>query len=190
MGAPLDWTMTTDAYYNKRTTAGGVFYDVGVHMLDRVIWLFGDLINLHYQDDSYGGVESNGLLTADLHMPQGTVPFRGSFSWTHRLDNCVRIVGTKAIVEARLNDPEHVYLIKQVGNETLEMQIKPEASTTVEVLTPMGAQWEDFLQSIATRRPPVAAVDTTVRALQVIEEAYSLRTLIPQPWVETGRSAI
>ncbi|MDP6435908.1 MAG: Gfo/Idh/MocA family oxidoreductase [Gammaproteobacteria bacterium] len=188
MGAPLDWAMTTDAYYNKATTAGGVFYDVGVHMLDRVIWLLGDLDNLGYEDDSYGGVESNGILTADLHLPGKTVPFQGSFSWTHMLDNCIRIVGTEAIAEARLDDTDHVHLRRRAGDRTFDMVVNPpgDAGDT----NPLADQWQDFLDAVADRTPPQAAADTTVRALQVIEEAYRIRTRMAQPWVETGRSAI
>jgi len=188
LGAPLDWTMTTDAYYNKNTTRGGVFYDVGVHMIDRVMWLFGALDNINYQDDSYGGVESNGLFNAELDIDGSTVPFRGAFSWTHMLSNCLRVVGTEATAELRLSDPNHLYLRRNLGEETIDMLASTEQQ--FENMTPVDLQWQDFLASVESRNAPVTSIETTVAPLSAIESAYKVRHPIPQPWVDTGRSAI
>ena len=46
----------------------GVLFDTGVHLLDRTLWLFGDLNGIAYEDDSLGGFESNARLTGTLHI--------------------------------------------------------------------------------------------------------------------------
>src|SRR5687768_9319576 len=80
-GAPLDWPMATDAYYRPSMTAGGVLYDAGVHFIDRMAWLFGDLTDISMCDDSFGGFESNALVSGQLTIKGRRVPCSAAFSW-------------------------------------------------------------------------------------------------------------
>ena len=51
-----------------------------MHLIDRVVDLFGDLDDIAYEDDSYGGVECNANLTGRLTIAGRKVPCRMSFS--------------------------------------------------------------------------------------------------------------
>ena len=67
-GAPLDWPMASNSYFDRNETGGGVLFDSGVHFVDRVVWLFGDLAQIEYEDDAFGGFESNARLRGVLQI--------------------------------------------------------------------------------------------------------------------------
>jgi predicted dehydrogenase len=184
-GAPLDWTMTSASYFMRETTSGGVFFDAGVHLLDRVLWLFGVLSNVEYEDDSYGGVESNGVLKGTLRIDNRDVPCRVALSWTHRLNNSIRVVGALAIAEARLEDPDAVVVTGEIGEARLEMSTRLEPSTSEPApRKPFQAQIRDFVAAVKERREPFIPAASTVGALKLIEKAYSVRKRMAQPWVD------
>lgn len=173
-GAALDWTMTTDAYYNRQMTAGGVLFDMGVHLVDRVTWLFGALTDISCEDDSYGGVESNSILRGKLNVAGREVPCRMQFSWTHELDNVLRVIGSEATAELPTNHP-NVLILKRAGMKFV---------TTTETENPFRTQLEDFLTAVKTRAQPSVEANSAVESLTLIEKAYAVRTRMAQPWME------
>src|ERR1035437_5354006 len=92
--------MSSGAYFNRNLTAGGVTFDGGVHVVDLVVWLFGEIRQIQYQDDSYGGVEANGIINGTIEISGRTVPCTVGTSWTHKLRNSVRVVGSWGQAEA------------------------------------------------------------------------------------------
>ena len=67
--------MSSGAYFDRGITIGGVMFDAGIHVLDLVVWMFGDIDQIQYQDDSYGGVESNGVIRGMVTINgRSTVP--------------------------------------------------------------------------------------------------------------------
>lgn len=183
-GGTLDWTMTTAAYYSRETTAGGVFFDAGVHLVDRVLWLFGRLEGVAYEDDSFGGVESNARLTGTLAIQGRSVACRMGFSWTHDLANAIVVVGRSGTATLELADSDSVVVRRSIGGEPMDMRISRRASRREETGV-FTRQWEDFLEAVETRRPPVIAAGSTLPALRLIEQAYAVRRAMPQPWVTT-----
>jgi predicted dehydrogenase len=184
-GRPLEWIMTSDAFYNSEFTAGGVLLDIGTHMLDRVIWLFGKLDNLQLEDDSYGGQESNAVLRGTLAVGGKEVPCNMAFSWTHILRNSICVRGTKASAEMRLEDPDAVFIRQLIGGELLEMR----ASRLARRPHPAGfdvfrREWEDFVAAVESRREPFVPAASALECLRVIDKAYSVRKRMAQPWVE------
>ena len=190
-GTSLSWGMTSDAYYNRQTTAGGVFYDSGIHVLDRTLWLFGPLRDIEYQDDSYGGVESNALLAGKLDVAGKEVPCRMAFSWTHRLSNSIRVVGSQATAEAKVSEPETITVHKRLGGQKVEQIVrdpaKPPGRDSLQVFRD---QWRDFAHAIRENREPFVTGASAVLALKLIEQAYAARKRIPQPWVEPEAFAL
>jgi predicted dehydrogenase len=183
-GAPLDWTMTTASYYSRANTAGGVFFDAGVHMLDRVLWLFGEIRDIEYEDDSYGGVESNAELRGVLTIDGRDVPCRFTFSWTHHLTDGIRVVGSAATAMARWTDPDTVHVSREIGGEYLNLAVTAQRGGRGAASNPYRDQIRDLVVSVQTRRPPFVPASTTVGALRIIEHAYSVRKPMAQPWVE------
>jgi len=185
-GGPLDWPMTSDAYFRPATTAGGVLFEAGVHFIDRMAWLFGDLSDISMWDDSYGGFESNALMTGFLTVHGRQIPCSTAFSWTHQLSNSICVTGSRSRAEVRMSDPIHVWVNRQIGGNDRIMSISSGMEESMRAIDPYCAQLADFAVAVKTRRPPFVPGSTAITALRIIERAYAVRQRISQPWVETA----
>ncbi len=184
-GAPLDWPMATDSYFNRKTTAGGVLFDSGIHLLDRVLHLFGDLVDVDYEDDSFGGIETNARLRGSLRIAGRPVPTRMEFSWSHRLRRSIQVVGTKGTLEAHIRDPRTLSLYRPGRRGVLEMKI--DCAERWGPTSAYRAQILDFLGAVRDRRAPFVTAESALKALEVVETAYANRRVMTQPWLTRKR---
>ena len=180
-GAPLDWAMASNSYFDRNVTGGGVLFDSGVHLLDRVLWLFGDLDEIRYEDDAFGGFESNAKLTGLLHVGGRPVPARFEFSWSHRLRRSICVVGERGTLEASTSDPKTLTLHRTTRRGPMRMQIA--CADRWDSHSHYRAQLDDFIGAIRERRAPFVTAESALQALSVIETAYARRTAMPQSWL-------
>ena len=186
-GGPLDWPMESAAYFSRQNTGGGVFFDTGIHMVDAVLWLFGDLSDIEYSDDSYGGLEANAELRGTVVVNGRKVPVRCSFSWTDPKQNGIRAHGTSGSAFASTAVPGVVIVRQRVAGEALEMHIRGESSNPGRIAgDAFRDQLTDFAVAVSERREPFVPATAAIRALRVIEQAYAVRRQLPQPWVAAG----
>ena len=180
-GAPLDWPMASNSYFDREATGGGVLFDTGVHLLDRVLWLFGDLEDLACEDDAFGGFENNAKLTGRLRIGGHAVPTRMEFSWSHHLPRGIRVVGERGTLVAATSDPRRLTLHRNTRRGPMEMQIV--CARHWDARSHYRAQLDDFIGAVRERRAPYVSADSSLRALEVIEAAYAIRTPMRQPWL-------
>jgi predicted dehydrogenase len=183
-GAKMDWSMSGDDYYNLATTRGGVLFDSGVHVVDRAIALFGPIEVLHFEDDSLGGVESNAFLAGRVSVLGHSIPCSMWFSWTHALPNTITVIGSRATAVLGRAWPESV-MIKSVlmGRPTESMLNWGGAPADTHDKSGGQRLWADFVDAVRTRRPPLNDGYSSIRVLETIDQAYSIRTPMAQPWV-------
>jgi predicted dehydrogenase len=187
-GAPLNWPMASNGYFDRNATGGGVLFDSGVHFLDRVLWMFGDLTDLAYEDDSFGGFENNAKLSGTLHFGGRPVPARLEFSWSHRLRRSIRVVGERGTLEAYTSDPRTLTLHRTTRRGPMEMLIP--CARHWGPRSHYEAQLDDFIGAIQEKRAPLVTAESSLHALAVIEAAYGMRTPMAQPWLaRMGASA-
>jgi predicted dehydrogenase len=186
-GADLGWPMATGAYYDRALTAGGVMYDAGIHVIDLVSWLFGDIGDIQYEDDSFGGTETNGALRGTVRVKESGVRCRVAASWTHPLANSIRITGSEAEAEARLSEHAMLTVTQPVDGERIRF-LAPADDLVLPFRSPVPqiGLLEDFAGCIRSGRLPVASAATAVPPLRALETAYSVRRPMVQPWVEAG----
>src|SRR5439155_530709 len=60
-GWMFNWPAQSASFFQKKTAQGGVFLDLGAHLLDLMLWWFGDPTSLEYFDDAMGGLEINSV---------------------------------------------------------------------------------------------------------------------------------
>ncbi len=58
-GGKFGWQAASDSFFRKSVTPGGVLLDIGVHVLDLLLWWLDEPATLRYKDDAMGGQEAN-----------------------------------------------------------------------------------------------------------------------------------
>jgi predicted dehydrogenase len=180
-GAPLDWAMSTGSYFDRRFTGGGVLFDAGVHVLDRLLWLFGDLDGIAYEDDSFGGFETNARLTGTFAIAGHRVPARMEFSWSHRLPRSIQVVGSRGSIEARIQDPRSLAIRRRGRRGQMDLHLR--CAERWHHFSAYRLQLRDFLDAVRRRSEPFVTAESSLRALQVIETAYAQRRSMAQAWL-------
>jgi predicted dehydrogenase len=187
-GHVFDWPVTSDFFFRRESAGGGVLMDTGVHVLDVLLWLLGDVASLQYRDDSYGGVEADCVL--DLTLESGA---RGvvELSRTRKLRNTARIRGEGGEVEFELP-----------GNL---VQVHPTSLLSVRVGGQQGSslreqsyddwfrlQLDDWLTAITTGSVPTVSGREGKRSIALIDACYGKRERLEFPWIgrEDARHAI
>jgi predicted dehydrogenase len=183
-GNVLDWPMMSGAYFDPNLAPGGVMFEAGIHVLDLVVWLFGGLENIEFEDDSCGGLECNGVIRGLLNIQGRRVPCHIGASWTHELNNGLRLTCDKGEVSARFTLDDELALRQTVGDQQVLVRL-PHRDLQVPFRSSNAyvAQLEDLAVALRTRQAPITPVASTVLPLQIVETAYSLRRPMEQPWV-------
>jgi len=60
-GGVFNWPAQSASFFQKKTAQGGVFLDLGAHLLDLMLWWFGDPTTYEYSDDAMGALEINSV---------------------------------------------------------------------------------------------------------------------------------
>lgn len=69
-GGPFDWPAASTSFFEPKKAGGGVLLDIGVHVLDTLVWWLGRPKIENYWDDAEGGLEANCKL--ELEFDGGT----------------------------------------------------------------------------------------------------------------------
>jgi predicted dehydrogenase/nucleoside-diphosphate-sugar epimerase len=172
-GRIYDWPSTTDAPLRRDMAGGGVLIDLGVHVLDTLLYCLGDSTVLEYSDDSYGGVEAETEMS--LRLASGASG-HVALSRTRDLRNTMLIRGAKATLEVDL------YLRKvalHVGTEVIGLTAKPDAWGG----DVFRAQLADWVGAIHTGVQPAVPGPEGRRSVALIEACYARRKKLALPWV-------
>jgi predicted dehydrogenase len=170
-GRVYDWKPSSDFVLDRKRAGGGVLIEAGVHVLDTLLFLLGDLTVERYADDSYGGVEAEAELR--LSFPGGTGFVE--LSRTRELANTTLIRGTEADLEIDLHRRR---LTLHRGGSATDV---PFGKAPFEhIFDVQLADWMDAIES--GRQPSIGGVEGR-RSMQLIERCYASRTLLELPWV-------
>jgi predicted dehydrogenase len=179
-GGAFHWQVATDALF--KSPAGGVLADIGVHVLDLLVWWFGDCRILSYQDDGMGGVEADCQIRVGL--PDGVEAFV-ELSRTRELPGTALFEGTYGILEAGTRTQSTVLLA--LGDRRVVLEGKPTHAggqppeSLVDLCRP---ELEDFLDAIREGRGPVVTGKEARKSVSLIEACYTMRKTIEYPWEE------
>jgi predicted dehydrogenase len=58
-GGPFNWPAASTSFFEPRKAGGGVLLDIGVHVLDTLVWWLGEPEIKEYWDDADGGLDAN-----------------------------------------------------------------------------------------------------------------------------------
>lgn len=187
-GGKFAWPAATDSFFRKEQTAGGVLLDIGVHVLDLLLWWLGEPLNFDYADDADGGLEANCRFTGDF--PAG-VRVRVQLSRDWATANCYVFRFDRATVHCRVNASNQLEftlngLPMSFAAELRELLPPRPAPATVPLETnPQAfiAQLVDVCAAAQSRRAPLVTGADALRVIRLIERCYQARQQLPQPWL-------
>lgn len=90
-GNPYGWISESGVMFKREN--GGVLSDIGLHYLDLIYELFGEIEPVSYWDDDAGGVETN--VKFELKALRANIPISLKLSWTRHLENQIIIHGSQ-----------------------------------------------------------------------------------------------
>ena len=188
-GGNFKWPVQSPAYFKKENARGGVLLDVGVHLLDLMVWWFGNPTEVVYEDDAMGGIEVNCRLqckfgqrfTGEVRLSRDCV-----------LQNRYLITGDKGWLTWNVNDaPNQIQLGFKDSAFSLDAQVHD-----VDPRNPFipGEQSYNFEQSFTLQICNLIAAiegkeslmvpgEEAIKSLKIIESCYQHRTLMPMPWL-------
>ena len=188
-GGPFNWPAQSASFFQKSNSQGGVLSDLGVHVLDLLIWWFGMPEKVDYEDDAMGGLEAN------CHLELG---FAGGVSGTVRLSRDTQLPN-RTIIEC-----EHGWIrCKAAAADQLEIGFKgvPFAlGGQIESLDDRGPygfraqpalsyqqsfckQLRNVVSAVRGQEPVFIPGEEGKLSLRLIEQCYRQRKLMRMPWL-------
>jgi predicted dehydrogenase len=184
-GRVFKWPVQSASYFRDN----GVLRDIGVHVLDLLIWWSGEPEEIIYEDDAMGGVDLNCRIR--LKFPQG---FSGevTLSREFRLPNACVIQCRDGNINWDVDESNQVQIGFQDSNYYMASQSHT-AGRLDEGLIVHGPVTADFHQCFVNQiKNVIAAIRGTeslmvpgeagLASLRAIEYCYSQRALMDIPW--------
>lgn len=189
-GGRFAWASASAALFRRADTGGGVLIDLGSHLIDLLVWWFGEPLGVDYEDDAMGGVEANCTLT--LSFSDGTNG-RLCLSRDHALPNRCVIHCQRGWIGWNVWDKTRADEL-QFGAPGLDFEIDGllHQLQTTRSLLPARNMEQCFVAQIrnvarAARGLEAVAVpgDAAIASLRVIERAYQRARPLSMPWLST-----
>jgi len=186
-GGPFNWPAASPSFFNRRETPGGVLLDIGVHVLDLLLWWLGDPASFDYADDAMGGLETNAVLklrydggaTGRVHLSRDWATRQryhfefenGTVEWTVNQANAltVRLNGLPASLQGTLVNEARVPALTNPQCFIAQLQNVLAAARGEETVRVTGRDGE--------------------RITRFLSSCYANRRLLDQPWLEPAEAA-
>ncbi len=178
-GAKFAWPANSGFYFRK--AHGGLLLNMGVHYLDQLQSIFGELIPTEYTDDADGGVESNFKLT--LKTTQGVV-ITLQLSYTHTLENLL-------VCEGELGSLS--YPVGQFDAVDWKPANSPMQGTLVHTKPFESGDWQhtfescfieqlaDFSAAVKGEKAVLVDAESAIVSARLIERCYALKSHASAP---------
>lgn len=168
VGAKFRWPTQTGFYFKKEEAGGGVLIDMGVHVIDLLLWFFSDVEDVHYQaQDIMGkGVEDNVSISL---THKNSVNGQVALSRTELLDNNLLIKGNYGwmnigIFDTTLFEFESKKSKVSLGPGKLQVKMKNN--------NPFRDQITHFVDCIKSNKEPLVSGIDGMKVIEVVERCY------------------
>jgi len=176
------WPVASDFFFRREAAGGGVLIDIGVHVLDTLLWWLGDYESVTYCDDCYGGVEANCTLNLKMkNGAEGTV----EISRTRNLRNTAIIRGEKGWVEVGMGGGKVSFFPEgeEIGLSGTTVRHDSVAVADLPISHQIFRdQLHDWIGAIRNDHKPLVTGEEARRSVALIEECYLCRQPLDLPW--------
>jgi predicted dehydrogenase/nucleoside-diphosphate-sugar epimerase len=171
-GRPFNWQVASDAMFRKDMAGGGVLLDIGVHVLDQLLWWFGDCELVKYCDDSQGGLEADCEIR--LRFRSGLTGVI-ELSRTRNLRNTFVIEGDRGTLAVETGFGSVVDMSLTDGCGASSSRVMPLESREPPVEQAFRDQLENFVSAVRNGSTPLVPGHDGMRAVRIIECCYARR---------------
>jgi predicted dehydrogenase len=185
-GGKFGWQAASDSFFRKAVTPGGVLLDIGVHVLDLLLWWLGDPAALTYEDDALGGQEANCAL--DLTTRDGARgQVRLSRDWATR--NQYTFEFERGQIRYHVNEANRLEIKVDGMPAPLDGSLRQPHG--IERTNPQSfiQQLVNVTAAMQGREPLKIPGEEGIRSLQFIERCYANRRLMEMPWLTEAETA-
>lgn len=187
-GGSFNWPAQSASFFQKSSAQGGVLIDLGVHLLDLLIWWLGEPTTVHYEDDAMGGIEANCVLKLGYEGFSGSV--RLSRDWS--VSNRYFIQCEKGWLSWNVGQAEQVQMGLNGGTFALDARLHRQTSQRgLPVLGEVGSTYhESFIDQLCNltdallgKTEVLVTGEEGMRSLALIERCYQSRQWMAMPWL-------
>jgi UDP-N-acetylglucosamine 3-dehydrogenase len=177
LGWKFAWRSRTGFYMDQNRAGGGALMDLGPHLLDLVLWLFGSIADARmeaiYEDCS--GDRMDTAVTVFLTLDTGVEGTVRVSRLTH-LDNAITVRGQQGQIRASLESPRLALNIPGAamchGGRAAILETDP--------VDPFAELWQRFGAAVRAKalNGDLSGLSTGTKVMEIIDRLYG-----------TGRSA-
>ena len=177
-GVVFSSPVASAAMFKKEQSGGGVLLDTGPHLLENLLWWFGDYENLQYWDDACGGVEADCKL--NLTFRSGVC---GSilFSRLRNLKNQILVECERGSIEIPIGGSEDIKLKFENTPYTTTISARNEYSGRGN-LGYLYNELELFATAIHGDAPYFMRASEAALTVQLIEQCYANKQVLEHEW--------
>jgi predicted dehydrogenase len=182
-GGPFSWPVASLDYFDRTKARGGVLLDIGVHVLDLLLWWIGEPDDVTYEDDALGGVEVNCRIR--LTFPSGCeADVRLSRDWARPNQYLIR--GTAGWLRWEANEADRIEIGFHGWRSHLDASLE-RCSFQQSFIN----QIRNVARAIRGEDALLVPGEEGLRSMRLIERCYRSRSLMTMPWLsrrEDGRA--
>jgi predicted dehydrogenase len=189
-GGIFGWPAATTSFFCKESSPGGVFADLGAHVVDLLLYWFGSVVDLEYQDDAMGGLETNAVL--DLIFVNG-VRGKVRLSRDTPIPNFVSIEFERAHLLLQSGKVSEVAIVLKHSDLAVKSTLFQKTNTSMlspDEWIPTLTNSQSFMEQIsnicrAVRGEELLLVPASdaLASMALIDQCYSNRRLMSMPWL-------
>lgn len=182
-GRVFRWPIQSSSYFHQN----GVLLDIGVHLLDLLIWWWGLPEQIIYEDDAMGGVEANCRIR--LRFPQG-------FTGEVRLSRDIHLLNSYTIqcesgqIKWDVDETDKLQMGFLDSDYSLDAQLHKTSSKDQSLSVPADdlhkcfvKQLQNVISAFHGVEPLAIPAKEGLPSLRAIEYCYSHRSLMEMPWL-------
>jgi len=190
-GEVFTWPVASAAAFRRASSGGGILLDKGVHVLDCLLYLFGQgTVKKNYDDGLREVVEGNSVTDLEFEWAQGSM----QLSWETNLNSGLHVVGEKGelwIPAGPLNlffsraKPEAPWQEETIRVEwPLDLAPAPHRKRSPRDYNECFVfQMVQTLRAIKLKEMPAATGEDGVETLRLITDAYAMSLPLEKPWL-------
>jgi predicted dehydrogenase len=177
-GMVFRWPVKSAAMFSPR--CGGVLADIGTHVVDLLLWWFGDVAGFQYWDDAAGGVEADAVMHVEM---AGGITGRVELSRTRDLRNSCVIRGDRGTLEVGTKTDSTVTLTPIHGTSSLSGRaVLPNQQPPGSLSDLFAWQMADFARAVQTHSSPAVPGSEARRSVAILESCYRRRQRLVFPF--------